>query len=109
MALCLQGEAMATTTERPAQRLQTAVGQPLTIELSALPGAGFLWQMPAVPAGCSLQAGPSGPAGPGVGGAVPQRFVFSAIQAGPQTLRFALQRAWEAAPSELQAVHIDVG
>ncbi len=95
--------------DRPMMQLQAGVGRPLSIVLDASPAAGLLWHAPAAPAGCSLVADGQAPGGAGDGGGVQQRFVFTAAAAGSHTLRFLLQRSWEAQPQAVQLVQVSAG
>lgn len=98
---------MATTTHPP-MHLQAQAGASLAIVLDAAPAAGLLWQAPDAPAGCSLVAGAHVPGGAGTGAGVQQVFAFTAADAGRHTLRFALQRSWEAEPHAVQVVTVQV-
>ena len=94
--------------QRPTLQLQATAGQPLVIALDAQPGAGLLWQAPPAPAGCQLVAAGQAPAGAGDGGAVQQRFAFTAPAAGQHVLRFVLQRSWGEQPHAVQPVAVRV-
>ena len=94
--------------QRPTLQLQATAGQPLVIALDAQPGAGLLWQAPPAPAGCQLVAAGQAPAGAGDGGAVQQRFAFTAPAAGQHVLRFMLQRSWGEQPHAVQPVAVRV-
>jgi Chagasin family peptidase inhibitor I42 len=95
-------------TDRPALSLQARAGQALTIALDAQPGAGLLWHAPPAPPGCTLVADGRSEAGAGDGGAVQQRFLFTAAAAGEHTLRFVLQRSWDDQPHAVQPVTVQV-
>ena len=43
------------TIDHAPMHLQAAAGQPLHIELEAMPGAGVVWALPAAPSGCRLE------------------------------------------------------
>ena len=88
--------------------LQAAAGQPLRIELEAMPGAGVVWALPAAPPGCRLDALESQPAGAGVGGATLQRFTLICDQAGRHSLRFELKRPWESEVRAVQPIEVTV-
>ena len=94
--------------QRPTLQLQAHAGQPLVIVLDAQPGAGLLWQAPPAPAGCQLVADGQAPAGAGDGGAVQQRFAFTAPSACQHVLRFVLQRSWGEQPHAVQPVAVRV-
>jgi predicted secreted protein len=94
---------------RSAIRLGGAIGQPVEIALEAVPGAGAIWIAPALPAGCALADGGRRSLDAGIGGAVLQCFVFSAVRSGHFVLEFAYKRPWESEVRAFQPVHIDIG
>ena len=103
--------------DHPPMVMQAGVGQALVIELSAMPGAGMVWQPPAAPPGCSLSeqdmvqaGGPAGGQGAGqVGGPARQRFVLTCAKPGRLHLSFTYKRPWEAEVRAVQAVTVTVG
>ena len=89
-------------------QLQAAAGQPMHIQLEAMPGAGVMWSLSAAPPGCRLQSLDSLPAGAGVGSAALQRFELVCSQPGRHSLRFELKRPWETAVRAVQQVEVTV-
>lgn len=96
------------TIAHPPLHLQASAGQPLTVQLESMPGAGVVWQASAAPAGCSLTEADSAAAGAGVGGPTLQRFTLTCGQAGERHLRFELKRPWESEVRAVQAVVVTV-
>ena len=96
------------TIDHAPMHLQAAAGQPLHIELEAMPGAGVVWALPAAPSGCRLETLDSLPAGAGVGSATLQRFVLSCDQPGRHSLRFELKRPWESEVRAVQPIEVTV-
>jgi predicted secreted protein len=77
------------------ENLSGRVGRPVQIQLKCTPGTGAIWYPKTTPTGAALSREDSEPLGPGVGGAVLQKFAFQADSAGTYELVFELKRAWE--------------
>lgn len=99
---------MPTTTRHPPMHLSARPGQDVAIVLDAAPGAGLVWQVATVPAGCRLTLGEHAPGGAGDGAATHQHFGFCADSAGNYRLQFELRRSWEPRPQAVQPVEVTV-
>ncbi len=75
------------------------VGRHFAVDLEAIPGAGYMWEIAQLPAGLELvsQAVVSIP--PEIGGTSTQRFLLVARQPGRYDLEFRLKRRWEKEPA----------
>lgn len=96
--------------EHPLIALSVLSGQPVSIDLPSMPGAGLMWQAPAAPAGCTLVAAapPPAPPGGGIGGPGQQRFQLTCAGAATHDLRFVLKRSWESEVRAVQRVQVQV-
>jgi len=90
-------------TERKA-----VVGQPLTIDMQAVPGAGYMWVLDQLPPG--LEGGEDKVIAQSeeVGGPSLQRFTFVPRQPGDYSLVFSLKRKWEKESARTKAFTIHV-
>ena len=77
-------------TERKA-----VVGQPLTIDLQAIPGAGYMWGIERLPPELEVSEDKVIAQSEEVGGPSLQRFVLVPSQPGDYSLVFGLKRKWE--------------
>jgi predicted secreted protein len=77
-------------TERKA-----VVGQPLTIDLQAIPGAGYMWGIEQLPPELEVSEDKVIAQSEEVGGPSVQRFVLVPSRPGDYSLVFGLKRKWE--------------
>ena len=77
-------------TERKA-----VVGQPLTIDLQAMPGAGYMWGIEHLPPGLEVGEDKVIDQSEEVGGPSLQRFILIPSRPGDYSLIFSLKRKWE--------------
>jgi len=88
--------------------LTGAVGQPLTIDLQAIPSAGYMWEIePSTPA-LEVLDNKVVAQSQEVGGPALQRFTLLPHQPGEYSLVFGLKRKWEkqSARTKIFTVHI---
>ena len=90
-------------TERTA-----AVGQPLTIDLQALPGAGYMWEINKPPQELELVEDKVVALSEEVGGPSLQRFTILPRQVGDYALVFDLRRKWEKQSARMITFNIHV-
>jgi len=89
--------------------LAVARGEPFTIELPAVPTAGYRWQAARLPAGVTLDRSEfRSPAGAAAGGAVLQVLHFTATEPGLGRIDLVYQRPWEPEPAGHRSIHIQV-
>lgn len=90
-------------TERTA-----AVGQPMTIDLQAIPGAGYMWEIETSPPALEVQENKVVAQSEEVGGPSTQRFTLIPRQPGDYSLVFGLKRKWEkeSARTKTFTVHV---
>ena len=90
-------------TERKA-----VVGQPLTIDLQAMPGAGYMWVVEQLPPEMEVGEDKVIAQSEKVGGPALQRFILIPRQAGDYSLVFGLKRKWEkeSARTKTFTVHV---
>ena len=90
--------------------VQVVVGAEFDVPVLDLPGAGYRWEVPEVPAGLALVrsdwATDEPPAGVGAGRTRLLR--FRAEAAGEHLLRLELRRSWEAAPARVTELPVSV-
>lgn len=90
--------------------VEVVAGAEFDVTTLDLPGAGYSWEVPDVPAGLVLLgsdwAQPEPP--PGVGAARPRVLRFRADQVGEYVLRLELRRPWEDAPARVSEVAVSV-
>ena len=89
------------------QRTAT-VGQPFTIDLQALPGAGYMWEIDHPPQELELVDDKVLAQSEEVGGPSLQRFTLLPRRPGDYALVFGLKRKWEkqSARTQLFTVHV---
>jgi predicted secreted protein len=91
-------------------RREVAVGDVVELTVSDLPGAGYRWEVPALPPGLSVVEDewvqPDPPPGVGAGRAHVLR--IRADQAGEYVVRLELRRPWEAVPARVSEVPVSV-
>ncbi len=90
-------------TERKA-----VVGQPLTIDLQAMPGAGYMWVVEQLPPELEVGEDKVIAQSEEVGGPSLQRFILIPSQPGEYSLIFGLKRKWEkeSARTKTFTVHV---
>jgi predicted secreted protein len=74
------------------------VGQPFTIDLEAIPGAGYMWELTGQPGEVELMSQEVVAISEEVGGSSTQRFTLVAHRPGSYSLEFELKRKWEKEP-----------
>ena len=85
-------------------------GEVVEVTMTDLPGAGYRWEVPAVPTGLAVvedewvQADPP----PGVGAGRARVLRFRADQPGEYVVRLELRRPWEAVPARVSEVPVSV-
>jgi predicted secreted protein len=84
------------------------VGQPLTIDLQAIPGAGYMWVVEQLPPELEVVDDKVIAQSEKVGGPSLQRFIFTPRQPGDYSLVFGLKRKWEkeSARTKTFTVHV---
>jgi predicted secreted protein len=88
--------------------LDVRVAAPFDVPLGSAPGAGYTWQLDAVPDGIELLGSDfSSRADAPVGDPATQVFHLRAGRAGQFVLNFVLKRRWEAAAVETREVEIN--
>ena len=85
-----------------------AVGQPLTIDLQAIPGAGYMWEIEKSPPSLEVQQNKVVAQSEEVGGPSLQRFILLPSQPGDYSLVFGLKRRWEKEPARTQTITVHV-
>jgi len=85
-----------------------AVGQPLTIDLQAMPGAGYMWVIDQPPPALEVLDNKVVAQSEEVGGPSLQRFTLLPRQPGDYSLIFGLKRRWEkeSARTRVFTVHV---
>jgi predicted secreted protein len=73
-------------------------GQPFTIDLEAIPGAGYMWELTQHPAGLELLSQEVVSISKAIGGNSTQRFRIVAHHPGNYSMVFELKRKWEKSP-----------
>jgi predicted secreted protein len=84
------------------------LGRKLTIELEAMPGAGYMWELSGQAEALELVSQKVVSISRGIGGSSTQRFVFIARQTGNYALVFQLKRKWEKEPVKISEFSIQV-
>ncbi len=74
------------------------VGQKFTIDLEAIPGAGYMWELTQHPDQIELVRQEVVSISKEIGGNSTQRFTLVASQPGIYSLSFGLKRRWEKSP-----------
>jgi predicted secreted protein len=85
-----------------------SVGKPLTIDLQALPGAGYMWEINQLPPALEVLEDKVVAQSEEVGGPSLQRFILLASQPGDYSLVFGLKRKWEKEPARMKTFTIHV-
>ena len=91
-------------------RREVVVGDVVELTVSDLPGAGYRWEVPAVPPGLTVvedewvQRDPL----PGVGAGRARVLRLRADLAGEYVVRLELRRPWEAVPARVSEVPVSV-
>ncbi len=75
--------------------LQGEVGKKLTIDLEAIPGAGYMWVAAQVPQELEIVSQKIISISKAIGGNSVQRFAVIPCQAGSYSMVFELKRRWE--------------
>ncbi len=83
-----------------------SVGQKFSIDLEAMPGAGYMWEIPHTPAGIELLDQEVVSVSKAVGGPSTQRFTLVADQPGDYSLDFQFKRKWEKNPMKTNQVSV---
>ncbi len=73
-------------------------GQEFAIDLEAMPGAGYMWEIAQQPDALVLKSQAVVSISPEIGGSSTQRFVFLVEKPGTYSLSFQLKRRWEKKP-----------
>jgi predicted secreted protein len=91
-------------------RREVVVGDVVELTVSDLPGAGYRWEVPAVPPGLTLVEGEwvQDEPPPGVGAGRARVLRLRADQAGEYVVRLELRRPWEAVPARVSEVPVSV-
>lgn len=76
------------------------VDQKFTIDLDAMPGAGYMWEMTQRPDPIELVSQKVVSISKAIGGNSTQRFTLVAHQPGVYSLHFAFKRRWEKSPAK---------
>ena len=84
------------------------VGKKFAIDLEAMPGAGYMWEITRNPAEFELLSQKVVSRSKEIGGNSTQRFLIVAHQPGSYSLEFELKRKWEALPVETNIFSIQV-
>lgn len=74
-------------------------GKKFTIDLEAIPGAGFMWEIIEPPEQIEVVRQAVVSTSKEIGGSSTQRFSLVARQPGNYLLRFGLKRRWEKSPA----------
>ena len=82
------------------------IGQPFAIELEAIPGAGYMWELTQPPAGLELVNQEIVSISKAIGGNSTQRFRIVARKPGSYSLVFELKRKWEKNPIRTSRISI---
>jgi inhibitor of cysteine peptidase len=85
------------------------VGQPFAIDLEAIPGAGYMWELAHPPGEVELASQEIVAISKEVGGSSTQRFTMVAHQPGSYSLKFELKRKWEKDPVKTSVFSIKAG
>ena len=95
--------------DRSTSLIQARPGETFTIELPAVPTAGFQWKVRATAEKVvSQESDEFVPARSGIGGAAGQRFAFRAVGKGHTSLVFVYARPWEETGREEIKVEVKV-
>ena len=84
------------------------VGRRFAIDLEAIPGAGYMWELAQHPNDLELISQEVVSISKGIGGNSTQRFLLVAHQPGNYSLVFQLKRKWEKDPVKTSEFSIQV-
>jgi predicted secreted protein len=87
---------------------KAVVGQPLTIDLQAIPAAGYMWVIEQLPPELEVGEDKVIAQSEEVGGPSLQRFVLYPRQPGEYSLVFGLKRKWEKESTRTKAFTVHV-
>ncbi len=82
------------------------VGRPFAIDLEAIPGAGYMWELSPSAPQIELISQDVVKISKAIGGNSTQRFQLVAKKPGTFTLEFQLKRRWEAQPARTSRITI---
>ena len=82
------------------------VGRPFTIDLEAMPGAGYMWQLASPSEEIELLSQKVVSISKAIGGTSTQRFSLVARRPGEYALAFQLKRKWEKDPVKISEFSI---
>jgi predicted secreted protein len=85
-----------------------SVGQKFAVDLDAMPGAGYIWEIASHPEEIELLKQEVLPGSKAIGGPSKQRFTLVAKEPGEYSLDFQLKRRWEKDPVKISQVSIQV-
>jgi len=88
--------------------LLVQVGQSFAIDLEAIPGAGYMWELTRQAEEVELTSQEVVAIAKEVGGSSTQRFTLVAHQPGSYSLEFELKRKWEKDPVKTSVFSIQV-
>lgn len=85
---------------------EVSVDQPFDIDMEAMPGAGYMWELIQRPEAVELENKEVVSISKGFGGPSTQRFTLVAHQPGDYSLVFELKRRWERNPVKTSEIQI---
>ena len=92
-----------------AQQITAETGKTFTVQLQAAAGAGYLWEVQALPSEIRLESSVTEvPEGARPGDPARQKFQFRALKPGEYTITFVYRRKWESAVAATHAVVVKV-
>ena len=83
-------------------------GKPFSIDLEAIPGAGYLWQLAGRPEEVALVSEDVVSVSKEIGGNAVQRFTLVAHRPGTFTLTFELKRRWQKTAARTMEIPLHV-
>ena len=92
-------------SEKDIDRVVTT-GQPFAIDMEAIPGAGYMWELTQTPAGLELVSQDVVSISKAIGGNSTQRFQIVAHHPGSYSILFELKRRWEKNPLKTSRISI---
>jgi predicted secreted protein len=92
------------SVEKDVQVVQ--IGRQFAIDLEAIPGAGYMWELPQPPKELELVSQQVVSISKEIGGNSTQRFLLVAHQPGDYSLAFQLKRKWEKDPVKISEFSI---
>jgi predicted secreted protein len=90
------------------QTIHTRPGEPVQLDLDAVPTAGYVWSVAELPAGVALVEDAVHPTSEAIGGGAKQTLVFRAESPGSYEVTLSYGRPWETEPERHEVVRIDV-